>query len=729
MQRRYRSPHGETKCFLAALAALVAVQEAHADIKLAAQNPIAGAFRHSLDMVDAETRLSFAVALDNGQGQQVATTISAIVNTELLRTCDNGFPRDCGFEAWSGLEPNQPETGNVRVSFQPAVRTFAIAVENCGSMGQVGATATGPMGSAELPLTACVNGQWLVASDAGAAGGMISEVILRGSRAIFDEMYASMGTGQTGPDLMCRASDVTGRSETPIDLPFQVDNAGASSASDVGLSLLLPEGFAGRTRPAAAGRVVSFPLGTLAGPSSETRLLNVTPPRMDCHSRYVTIAVARGSAVESDAQNNVAVSTLTQDPRERLPTEDCSAGSAGDEDCDGMYDCADSDCRSDPACAHFFTPAVLWSNGDVPWDVWPPSLPPFGPENPDGPRPPALPDPYDLPPPRPQCNIPIHGMPVPAPAYCCEPPPPPGTQAESDYRDHCRPSDPNAIESLPATNANGIGFVAAGTRIEYIIHYENVGATDAHDVEILNVLPPELDESTLEIKNGGKFDPKTRLLRWVDPQVWPKDPREVRYTVNLRDETPVGGRARNVATIVFPDAFPPTRIDTNTLQHIVPNPGVDLGAHLFVARCAPGGSPHVWKVGVQNRGLANAYDVRATVVEAPSGVEVIDGEARVGTVVPLYTTDSEETVEIRTADEKDPCPSITWNIDYASYDGTKKSTRISALGLDGGDGVGCSCEIGRGTGTGRASAWLLMALAMIVVARRGRGRSSPAQRH
>src|SRR5262249_17864064 len=156
--------------------------------------------------------------------------------------------------------------------------------------------------------------------------------------------------------------------------------------------------------------------------------------------------------------------------------------------------------------------------------------------------------------------------PEPVPQWCCtERPSSPGP-SQNAWDTTCAPQDPNGLTSEPSTTAAGHGLIDAGQTIRYTIHYENVGGVDAHDVMLLDPLPPEIDPATLAIEDGGSFDPASGLLSWVDPLVFPHDPRTVAFSASVRADAAPGTRVRNVATVIFPDASPPTRIDTNVLD-------------------------------------------------------------------------------------------------------------------------------------------------------------------
>ena len=177
----------------------------------------------------------------------------------------------------------------------------------------------------------------------------------------------------------------------------------------------------------------------------------------------------------------------------------------------------------------------------------------------------------------------------------------------------CVPRDPNFKDADPPVNIHGYGYAVAGQRMRYVLHYENVGDADAHDVLVVDALDEDLDVGTLTVEDGGVYDAATRTITWPDPVVPPHAPRAVAFSVNLRADAPELTRVRNVGTVVFPDAVPPTRIDTNFVEHLVIAPGHAPVADLKVIGCDPGGGDR-WRVRLLNEGHAFAYNVTAAIV-------------------------------------------------------------------------------------------------------------------
>jgi uncharacterized repeat protein (TIGR01451 family) len=245
----------------------------------------------------------------------------------------------------------------------------------------------------------------------------------------------------------------------------------------------------------------------------------------------------------------------------------------------------------------------------------------------------------------------------------------------------CTPRDPNWKDSIPGVTIEGYGYTQAGRTMTYVLHYENVGDADAHDVQVIDVLDEDLDVATLVVHDGGTFDAATRTLVWRDPVVPPFTPREVRFEIDVRGDATPGTRVRNVGTIVFPDAVPPTRIDTNFVEHVVPEPDFALAPVLTVIGCeetAPGSGQ--WRVELGNEGNGFAYNAIARIQDPPAAVAVSDGEARFGhpddpsdgsftTVVPAAITTSTDTVAFATETPGDPCAALAWRIEWEDLAG------------------------------------------------------------
>ena len=273
------------------------------------------------------------------------------------------------------------------------------------------------------------------------------------------------------------------------------------------------------------------------------------------------------------------------------------------------------------------------------------------------------------------------------PAYCCDP----GRLSDPSLENiellsscnlgvpGCAPVDPNFKEASPGVNAAGYGFTTPGRTMLYRNHYENVGNADALEVKIIDVLDPDLDDSTLVIQGGGVYDPASRSIVWTDPVLPPAEPRFVSFQVNVRADAPPGTRVRNDATILFPNAVPPSRVDTNFVEHVVPDPGLPLEPLLRVRECreTSGGS---YEVHLVNEGIGFAYNVTAEIARTSPAVAVSDplssfahpddeNPAVLASVIPNATTASADGVAFTTPTPQDPCLTFDWRIQWENLAG------------------------------------------------------------
>ncbi|MGH9902778.1 MAG: DUF7619 domain-containing protein, partial [Pyrinomonadaceae bacterium] len=416
--------------------------------------------------------------------------------------------------------------------------------------------------------------------------------------------------------------------------------------------------------------------GDLAASASDTGLLRVTTPPfatsasttgLGCHSVFTNIVLATSGSIETNPADNLFISTAFFDKSSRAGFGEI-CGNGIDDNCDGRADCADFACNcfppltsapSPPQCV--IIPGVV--NTCFPTGGGSSGAPPrnrnaqfesCGPFD-DG-----------------------HGGTVTTPPCCCDGIP---NDSQNCWDQQCRaPIDPNFKEADPAVNVAGYGYTEAGRTMTYTLHYENIGNADAHDVSVIDVLDPDLDDSTLVIHNGGTYDPASRALVWRDAVVPPATPRAVSFSANVRTDAPHGTRIRNTGTIIFPDAVPPSRIDTNFVEHVVLAPGNQLEPDLKVFQCTQAGADE-WQVRVVNEGYGFAYNVTASIINAPASVNVLDGTASFAhpqdapgpqfakTVIPLAATTSADTVRFTTQTPSDPCGALTWRISYQNSGG------------------------------------------------------------
>lgn len=477
---------------------------------------------------------------------------------------------------------------------------------------------------------------------------------------------ADLAVVKTGPALVTENID--------IFYDLQLTNHGPDTVTDARVVDFLPlhltfQSGSPVTTLDATGRVATMRFGDLLADASGTGLIRLTTPpfdtsasglRLGCESVITNVALATSASADPQPLNNLFISSSFFDKSSRAGFGEI-CGNFIDDNCDGRADCADSACNCFPP---------------LPAPPSPPEcifLPPF-----------STCTPSPAPGPSPRTNPAVgqtcgpfddgHGGTVMLPPCCCD-----GidNNQQNCWSQQCRvPIDPNFKEANPAVNAAGFGYTQAGRNMTYTLHYENIGTADAHDVSIIDVLPPDLDETTVVVNNGGTFDSSSRALVWRDAVVPPATPRTVSFSAAVRNNAPHGTRIRNVGTVIFPDAVPPSRIDTNFTEHVVLAPGNQIEPNLKVFQCtqtAPGSDD--WRVDLVNEGFGFAYNVMASIINPPASVNVIGGTAsfahpqdfnpaQLASVVPLAATTSVGTVRFTTQTPSDPCGALTWRISY-----------------------------------------------------------------
>lgn len=639
--------------------------------------------------------------------------------------------------------------GHVTITFSPAAAAVGVrfVIAECAGVATYHGAAIDETVSSNFQNQGRFNG----AADIGD----IASIELADScyAAAWSELRFVPGTG--GPPPVERADlSVTKRALGPaqasssVTYDITIANAGPDAARGVTYYDFLPFGSSFvSSLPVgainAAGDTVTVPWSDFANGASGTAQLTLTTPAfgagLSCDAVLSNVVIATSSTPDPNGTNNVA--TLHQ-PFDRLSRasagENCT--NAIDDDCDGLNGCADYDCLGQPACALRVIPGPPIRDGSnpYPFPLDPngaplplPGPPPFDPQQPLDPD-------TNWPPPQPceRCNI--HGTCRTVAQSCCDPSGGHGGDSGCEA-----PADPNFKESVPAANAVGVAFVSAGQRIDYTVHYENIGLGAAHDVVVFDFLDPDLDDTTLSIEDGGVYDATTRELRWVDALLPPLTARAVHYAVNLRANAPGNTRARNVATIIFPDAVPPSRIDTNVLEHVVLDPAYPVVADPIVVACHPAGGD-AWSVELSNRWFGYAYDVTAEIVSPPSAIHVTQGRTHfahadvvpspmTGTVVPFSRETGLDLVRFTSDATGNPCRALTWRIAWNDSNGTPQTRDVQlepdrdadavadardncptvanpgqqdvgGLGAySGPDGVGDACQCGDVTADGRVT--------------------------
>lgn len=152
---------------------------------------------------------------------------------------------------------------------------------------------------------------------------------------------------------------------------------------------------------------------------------------------------------------------------------------------------------------------------------------------------------------------------------CCERCP-----EDSDNKPADGPIDPN--EKLAISNR----YVRPGETLKYAIYFENIGAVEAIDVFLTDILDDNLDESTLALlsQEEAVFSPSSRTLRWnlLDRNLQPGETGHVLFSIAPKPNLPSGTEIRNSAEIQFEIFDPLTTPEVvNIIDSEVPNCVVD----------------------------------------------------------------------------------------------------------------------------------------------------------
>ena len=93
-------------------------------------------------------------------------------------------------------------------------------------------------------------------------------------------------------------------------------------------------------------------------------------------------------------------------------------------------------------------------------------------------------------------------------------------------------------------------FASAGSKLNYILTFQNTGDADATDVVIEDTLPAELEIVEGSISNGGTFDPATRCIVWNVASV-PAGAaaQSVTFKAEIAQGTADGAKITNIASI------------------------------------------------------------------------------------------------------------------------------------------------------------------------------------
>jgi uncharacterized repeat protein (TIGR01451 family) len=583
--------------------------------------------------------------------------------------------------------------GGVALSINPPVE--AIGFVGIQFDGCPGADFVGSIGAENIHFLGTCGGSPVFYGAAGIGG--IASVLHRNPGSIFvirSMTFVPPGALPTDEsDLALEKTESRGQggralNGEPLTYEFEIENDGPDAAGDVVAIDFLP-----RTVPptTVVGTGAGLPLidsvqntvrwiePALATGDSLTIVVESTTPadprEFHCNARLTNVALVGSAAGDPDLADNLSLVTTFFDSG-ALFGESEICGDGIDNNCDGRFDCADPvcDCRptlppgpgGDPQC---FTGLIEGVPG-----IPPTFLTTCSAERNDASNH--------------QCRVPrgACGERV-LPAYCCDPGRLSNPSLENLERlracnlgvPGCAPVDPNFKEASPGVDTAGYGFTTPGRTMLYRTHYENVGNADALDVKIIDVLDPDLDDSTLAIQDGGFYDPTSRSIVWMDPVLPPAEPRFVSFQVNVRNDAPPGTRVRNDATIVFPNAVPPSRVDTNFVEHVVPDPRFSLEPLLEIRGCreTAGGR---YEVDLVNQGVGFAYNATAAIVRTSPAVTVGDAlawfahpddedPATLASVIPNATTASAEGVAFTNPTPFDPCPTFDWRIQWENLAG------------------------------------------------------------
>jgi len=683
---------------------------------LTASGPLRAEARLFFDPADAALGGATTVVLNSSigltPGVQFAQTVQNGVEISFTSTPPNGL-------SFTGATLAAFRPDGVRIDFDPPVGAVAFSYLFGECFGV--ATFTGAAGSESFSFPFGASRQLVGAN----AIGDISRVTLN------DGCYASgwsdlrfvPGTGTVPTDEadLFASKRALGpyRATSTTSFEIGVGSAGPDVATGVQVADFLPRMSALTAAdvpftltPGGSHDVATLALPDLSAGSTSLATVEVVPPPFGagtfCGSALVNVAIATADSLDPVTADNVATARVHFDSSTRFGEQEI-CDNAFDDDCDGRPDCADSVCRSHPHCA---PPAISFDPGSVCWGGLQ-VVPGVGVVDACGGIIAGALGGGPVPPPPPgtggSCSFPTRcaGTEISVSPHCCEPPPPDRLEwlqrAASCIQEafgqlgglppECivgredvgalswmgMPVDPNYKEADPPVNVFGHGYTDAGRTMTYRLHYENVGTADAHDVLVIDPLPDELDESTLVIADGGVFDPLARTITWIDPVVPPFTPRSVSFTIAVRSDAPLGTRIRNVGTIVFPDAVPPTRIDTNFVEHLIPIPEDLPQADLVVLGCTAS-APGEWRVRLANFGAGFAYGVSATIADAPAVVQVSDAAAgfshpddldpaTLATVMPASSATSDDPVGLTSSAPGDPCETLLWRIGWQNASG------------------------------------------------------------
>ncbi len=125
--------------------------------------------------------------------------------------------------------------------------------------------------------------------------------------------------------------------------------------------------------------------------------------------------------------------------------------------------------------------------------------------------------------------------------------------------------DPNAL--------HGPQTAAPGQTLTYTVEWENTGEGTAHGVYVESTLPPEVDDTTLQVGGGGTYYPSLRTILWEVGDLAGGAGDSVTYTVRVPSTVISGTLLTAQAVVYFPSV--PETTPTNPVVTLIQ----DLAAH------------------------------------------------------------------------------------------------------------------------------------------------------
>jgi len=145
--------------------------------------------------------------------------------------------------------------------------------------------------------------------------------------------------------------------------------------------------------------------------------------------------------------------------------------------------------------------------------------------------------------------------------------------------------DPNELLVSPE------GDVRPGAKLSYTVNYENEGEGDAYGVYVTDTLLDNLDDSSLVVNGGGKYDPATRTITWFIGELLSKQKGSVTFSVNVKADAHDKSEVINFATVYFP-SVPETTRTNGTVNRITT--ATDTTAPTTTAAITPASNQAGW---------------------------------------------------------------------------------------------------------------------------------------